>query len=55
MAERGAKPRFGLSHPCSLCKSLQSAVHFQNSETVIPAAMDKGSLYSFSHPTGFPH
>lgn len=55
MAENGAKPRFGLSHPRSLCNSLRSAVYFQNSESVIPAAMDKGSLYSFSHSTGFPH
>lgn len=55
MADSGAKPRFGLSHPHSFCNSPQSAVHFQNSESVIPAAMDKGSLYSFSHSTGFPH
>lgn len=54
MADSGAKPRFGLSHP-PFCNSPQSAVHFQNSESVIPAAMDKGSLYSFSHSTGFPH
>lgn len=53
-AERGENPRLG-SVARSLCNSLQSVVHFQNSETVIAAAMDKGSLYSFSQPTGFSH
>lgn len=44
MSERETNSGFGLSRPCSLRNSLQSAAHFLNSESVIPAAMDKGSL-----------